>query len=196
MSDAAAATTAKSTTAGAGTVDVSNDYSKWDKWAVEMDSSDEEQEKADAPAKKKEKKYDGPKYTVPKILPPTTNPTSPHYFYGMEGRQEHPPIDICGDGSVIKVITRDGNSPADWLPIEGDKCDIHYIGILEDGTKFDSRQDAHRQNGTERTPPLPFSLPLPFPLPLMTLNILLFWTHKTQSRSQRKVFFSHGARAH
>ena len=139
MSDKASA--AEPAKTSSGPVDVSNDYSKWDKWAVGMDSSDEEQqEKEEKKAKPpKKKKYDGPKYTPAKILPPTTNPTSPHFFHGIEGRQEHSPVDVCGDGSVIKVITRDGNGPADWIPIKGDKCDVHYIGILENGTKFDSR---------------------------------------------------------
>jgi len=48
-------------------------------------------------------------------------------------------IDICGDGSILKEILTPGTG--DETPTPGTKCTVHYVGTLQDGTKFDSSRD-------------------------------------------------------
>jgi len=46
--------------------------------------------------------------------------------------------DLTGDGGVIKTIIKHGQGP---LVPKGAKPEVHYVGTLEDGTKFDSSRD-------------------------------------------------------
>jgi len=46
------------------------------------------------------------------------------------------PIDVCGDGGVMKEILKEGDG---WeTPKKGTEVDVHYVGTLLDGTEFDS----------------------------------------------------------
>jgi FKBP-type peptidyl-prolyl cis-trans isomerase len=44
------------------------------------------------------------------------------------------------DGGILKVVKKSGPDPDD-RPWKGDQVYVHYIGTLEDGTKFDSSRD-------------------------------------------------------
>ena len=66
-------------------------------------------------------------------------------------------VDISpeNDGGILKEIKKHGTNPDDkaW---KGDRVSVHYVGTLEDGTKFDSSRDRKDQFsfnlGTCRTP--------------------------------------------
>eukprot|EP00912_Choanoflagellata_sp_UC4_P000296 UC4_evm15s179 len=49
-------------------------------------------------------------------------------------------LDICGDGTVKKMIINEGkkNSRFGSSPSEGMSVTVHYVGKLQDGTEFDS----------------------------------------------------------
>lgn len=47
--------------------------------------------------------------------------------------------DICGDGSILKEILAKGTGVA--TPTTGAEVKVHYVGTLQDGTKFDSSRD-------------------------------------------------------
>ena len=51
------------------------------------------------------------------------------------------PVDISpkNDGGVLKQIIREGTGPE--KPANGSKVQVHYVGTLTDGTKFDSSRD-------------------------------------------------------
>lgn len=48
-------------------------------------------------------------------------------------------MDLLNNGGIIKTIIKESNS--DQIPISGDKVEVHYIGTLENGKKFDSSRD-------------------------------------------------------
>lgn len=52
---------------------------------------------------------------------------------------EQEPVDVCGDGGVMKVIVKEGEGTD--KPSQGTHCKVHYVGTLLDGTKFDSSRD-------------------------------------------------------
>jgi len=48
-------------------------------------------------------------------------------------------VDISGDGGVLKTILRNGSG--DELPTKGSRVEVHYVGTLTNGDKFDSSRD-------------------------------------------------------
>ena len=48
-------------------------------------------------------------------------------------------IDVSGDGGILKTIIKEGYS--DEQPQSEDKVEVHYVGTLLDGTKFDASRD-------------------------------------------------------
>jgi len=49
-------------------------------------------------------------------------------------------IDISGDGGILKKIIREGTEGAN-TPLKGAQVKVHYVGTLENGSKFDSSRD-------------------------------------------------------
>ncbi|OHS94446.1 peptidyl-prolyl cis-trans isomerase [Tritrichomonas foetus] len=47
-------------------------------------------------------------------------------------------INVTTDGKVVKEILREGNGP---VAQRGQKVDVHYVGTLTNGNKFDSSRD-------------------------------------------------------
>ncbi|KAK7075713.1 FK506-binding protein 5, partial [Halocaridina rubra] len=58
---------------------------------------------------------------------------------GEEPKSEVVDLTPDKDGGVLKEILRVGEGEEG--PLQGDKVFVHYVGTLEDGTKFDSSRD-------------------------------------------------------
>jgi len=56
--------------------------------------------------------------------------------------EDVPKVDVtqAQDGGIIKQIKRAGSDP-DCKALKGDKVKVHYVGTLQDGSKFDSSRD-------------------------------------------------------
>lgn len=50
-------------------------------------------------------------------------------------------VKVTNDGGVVKDIITEGSGPS---PKQGQKVDVHYVGTLPDGKKFDSSRDRNR----------------------------------------------------
>ena len=54
-------------------------------------------------------------------------------------------IDITGDGSVVKVVTKSGHGKE--MPEIGDTCSVHYVGRVAGAKKpFDSSGSSNKTN--------------------------------------------------
>lgn len=56
----------------------------------------------------------------------------------MEVETSDTPVDLCGDGSILKTVLKAGTGET---PTTGAKVKCHYTGTLLDGTQFDSSRD-------------------------------------------------------
>lgn len=79
----------------------------------------------------------------------------------LEGPQSAPregeDVTVTKDGGVLKLVKKEGTE----LPMIGDEVSVHYVGMLLDGTQFNSSR--HREN--------PFSFELGKRLVIKTLDI-------------------------
>ena len=58
----------------------------------------------------------------------------------MEAEKTSAPIDITGDGGVMKEIMQEG--VGEESPVEEQEVDLNYIGTFLDGTEF-VREESH-----------------------------------------------------
>lgn len=69
----------------------------------------------------------------------TTPDTTPNAEDAKKDQVKQEPIQLTEDGKVSKIIIKEGTG--DEYPTEGCKCEVHYVGKLEDGKVFDSSRD-------------------------------------------------------
>lgn len=69
----------------------------------------------------------------------------------VEKEKQNAPIDLTGDGGVLKTILRNGEEGDENIPKQGNEVTVHYVGKLEsNGSVFDS--------SVERNTPFKFTL--------------------------------------
>jgi len=71
-------------------------------------------------------------YTKPEVISDEPSNDVPEEF------TQDGVVDVCGNGQVLKLITKEGDGAP---PADGTTATLHYCGYLTNGTKFDSSRD-------------------------------------------------------
>ena len=89
--------------------------------------------------------------TKPATLPPILRPTDfiPKHSHDKEKDAPGPPVDLTGDGGVIKRLKREGTGS---YPKKGDLLTVHYVSMYgDDGVLFDSSRTKMNHGGHSYT---------------------------------------------